>query len=214
MADNPKLMTMLNLYTLMDEEARKDSIDDIIYEWAGVSDIDENAKRGGVSARDMAVYEKLSGKSFLWKGRSPNANSYLTPVINEKFAKFKDYVYANIELQTTYSDKDFINYTMRYSYTSKTLEYDFKNINDHILSLYENKKYKKIVEFSTLLQNATTYKPHYQAALKQNYKTLSNQDIYLLGLCLNTFILGTSNNDTLVGNTEDNIIEGFGGDDI
>ena len=71
-----------------------------------------------------------------------------------------------------------------------------------------------MVEFSTLIQNATLYLPSYQASLKQNYKAISNKDAYLLGLCLNTFILGTDSSDTLIGNSEDNIIEGFGGDDV
>ncbi|MDY6058678.1 MAG: hypothetical protein SPI36_05520, partial [Candidatus Onthovivens sp.] len=81
-----------------------ENINSLIYEWAGATNIDENSTRGGVKARDMAVYEKLSGKPFRWKGRDKNANSYVTPVINEIFNNFKNYVYASIEMQTTYSD--------------------------------------------------------------------------------------------------------------
>jgi len=60
--------------------------------------------RGQVKEKDMIVYEKLSGKPFMWKGRDKNANWYVKPVIEEIFNNFKNYVYANIELQTTYSD--------------------------------------------------------------------------------------------------------------
>ena len=104
MANNPKLATMLNLYLLMDEKTKKENISDIIYEWAGVSSVDESSMRGQVKEKDMIVYEKLSGKPFMWKGRDKNANRYVKPVIEEIFNNFKNYVYASVELQTTYSD--------------------------------------------------------------------------------------------------------------
>ena len=104
MANNPKLATMVNLYLLMDEKAKKENISDIVYEWAGVSSVDDSSMRGQVKEKDMIVYEKLSGKPFMWKGRDKNANRYVKPVIEEIFNNFKNYVYASIELQTTYSD--------------------------------------------------------------------------------------------------------------
>ena len=104
MVNNPKLATMVNLYLLMDEKAKKENISDIVYEWAGVSSVDDSSMRGQVKEKDMIVYEKLSGKPFMWKGRDKNANRYVKPVIEEIFNNFKNYVYASIELQTTYSD--------------------------------------------------------------------------------------------------------------
>jgi Ca2+-binding RTX toxin-like protein len=212
MVNNPKLATMMNLYLLMDEKTKKENISDIIYEWAGVSSVDDSSMRGQVKEKDMIVYEKLSGKPFMWKGRYPDANSYLKPVIEEIVNKFIGYAYANIELNTTYKDLNLDLDTMHFK--DNKLGYDFASLNEEILSLYNDKKYDKITSLVSLVQDATIYKPIYNKQLKQNIKNLSKDDKYLLALCLNTFIKGTNNNDNLIGNDEDNIIEGFKGDDF
>ena len=212
MVNNPKLATMVNLYLLMDEKAKKENISDIIYEWAGVSSVDDSSMRGQVKEKDMIVYEKLSGKPFMWKGRYPDANSYLKPVIEEIVNKFIGYAYANIELNTTYKDLNLDLDTMHFK--DNKLGYDFASLNEEILSLYNDKKYDEITSLVSLAQDATIYKPIYNKQLKQNIKNLSKDDKYLLALCLNTFIKGTNNNDNLIGNDEDNIIEGFEGDDF
>ena len=61
---NEKLATMINLYLMLNPEDRKKHINDIVYEWAGVNDMDEALMRGNVRAKDMSVYEKITGKTL------------------------------------------------------------------------------------------------------------------------------------------------------
>ena len=55
---NEKLATMINLYLMLNPEDRKKHINDIVYEWAGVNDMDPNSRTTSIDSRMVNVYEK------------------------------------------------------------------------------------------------------------------------------------------------------------
>lgn len=209
---NKTLATMINLYLTLSSEDRKKHIDELIYEWVGVEAIDKNLMRGDVKARDMAVYEKLAGKPFLQKGYNSSPWTNASNRVNDKINTFKYYVYATIELQTTYSDLNLDMEKMSLEKGEK-LSYKFDALNSRLIRLYKDGKYNEIVELMNIVLNANAYKPIFQEDLKLNLLNFCGNDDKLLSLCLNTYISGTDSNDFINGNSENNFINGGKGND-
>ena len=211
MVNNPKLATMVNLYLLMDEKSRLENISDIVYEWAGVSSVDDSSMRGQVKEKDMIVYEKLSGKPFMWKGRDKNANWYVKPVIEEIFNNFKNYVYANIELQTTYQEVNLDIDTMKFD--GKEYKYDFSSIDEYLKTLCNENKKQDIIKFINILKASLTYKPVATNHLNKHIFNIFKNDIAFMSEILGNVRTGTDFNDYLYGSNQTDVINGKGGDD-
>ena len=204
---NETLATMINLYLMLSPEDRKKHIDELIYEWAGVEGINEYSMRGNVKARDMAVYEKLAGKPFLQNGYNSNPWTNASNRVNDKINTFKYYVYASIELQTTYSDLNLDMEKMSLGEDGK-LNYRFDALNSKLMQLYKDGKHDEIIKLMGIVRDASAYKPIFQKNLKGNLKSFIGNDDKLLSLCLNTYIGGTDGNDVINGNSENNFIAG------
>ena len=211
MVNNPKLATMVNLYLLMDEKSRLENISDIVYEWAGVSSVDDSSMRGQVKEKDMIVYEKLSGKPFMWKGRDKNANWYVKPVIEEIFNNFKNYVYANIELQTTYQEVNLDIDTMKFD--GKEYKYNFSSIDEYLKTLCNENKKQDIIKFINILKASLTYKPVATNHLNKHIFNIFKNDIAFMSEILGNVRTGTDFNDYLYGSNQTDVINGKGGDD-
>ena len=209
---NEKLATIINLYLMLSPEDRKKHIDELIYKWAGAEGISEDSMRGDVKARDMVVYEKITGKPFKQAGLEPNPGSNASNRVNDKINTFKYYVYASIELQTTYSDLNLDMEKMSLEKGEK-LSYKFDALNSRLMRLYKDGKYNEIVELMNIVRSASPYKPIFQENLKENLKNFIGNDDKLLSLCLSIYINGANSNDVINGNSENNFIEGGRGND-
>ena len=210
---NEKLATIINLYLMLSPEDRKKHIDELIYEWAGVSDMHPNSRTTSIDSRIVNIYEKLTGKPFTWHGSSNDANIAISAnIIKERFNTFKRYVYATIELQTTYSDMD-LNLDLMHLGENGKLSYKFDALNSKLMQLYKDGKYDEIVNLIEIVREASVYKPIYQGNLKENLKAFCGNDDKFLSLCLNTYISGTDSNDIINGNSENNFIVGGKGND-
>ena len=210
---NEKLATIINLYLMLSPEDRKKHIDELIYEWAGVSDMHPNSRTTSIDSRIVNVYEKLTGKPFTWHGSSNDANIRISAnIIKERFDTFKRYVYATIELQTAYTDMD-LNLDLMSLGEDGKLSYKFDALNSKLMQLYKDEKYNEIVNLIEIVREASTYKPIFQKNLKENLSNFCVNDDKLLSLCFNTYISGTDGNDVISGNSEDNFIVGGKGND-
>ena len=209
---NETLATMINLYLMLSPEDRKKHIDELIYKWAEAEGISEDSMRGDVKARDMAVYEKITGKPFnqSWRGANPGPNA--SNRVNDKINTFKRYVYSTIELQTTYSDLNLDMEKMSLGEDGK-LSYKFDTLNSKLMRLYKDGKHDEIIKLMGIIRDASAYKPIFQKNLKENLVKLGSNDDKLLSLCLNTYISGTDSNDFINGNSENNFINGGKGND-
>ena len=210
---NDTLAAMINLYLMLNPEDRKKHINDIVYEWAGVNDIDETLMRDDVKAKDMAIYEKITGKPFLQYGSSANPGPNASNRINEKIVNFKNFVYATIELQTTYADIDLDTETMSLENNVKP-SYKFDALNSKLTQLYKDNRHDEIKNLMDVVREAGAYKPIFQESLKTNLISLCSSDNKFLSLCLNTYIQGTDDDDTINGSSENNFIVGGKGNDI
>ncbi|WP_298029534.1 calcium-binding protein [uncultured Campylobacter sp.] len=210
---NEKLATIINLYLMLSPEDRKKHIDELIYEWAGVSDMHPNSRTTSIDSRIVNVYEKLTGKPFTWHGSSNDSNIAISAnIIKERFDIFKRYVYSTIELQTTYSDMD-LNLDLMHLGENGKLRYKFDGLNSKLMQLYKDEKYNEIVKLIDNVRDTSAYKPIFQENLKENLSNFCVNDDKLLSLCFNAYISGTDSNDVISGNSEDNFIVGGKGKD-
>ena len=211
---NDTLAAMINLYLMLNPEDRKKHINDIVYEWAGVNDIDPNSRTTSIDSRMVNVYEKITGKPFTWHGGSNDANIRISAnIIKERFDIFKHYVYATIELQTTYVDIDLDTETMSLENNGKP-RYKFDALNSRLTQLYKDNRYDEIKNLMDVVREASAYKPMFQENLKSNLLSIFGSDYKLLSLCLNTYIQGTDDDNTINGSSENNLIVGGKGNDI
>jgi|GEM_PF-1320912 len=203
-----------NLYLMLKPEDRKKHIDELIYEWAGVSDMNPNSRTTSIDSRIVNVYEKLTGKPFTWHGSSNDTNIRISAnIIKERFDIFKRYVYAAIELQTTYSDMD-LNLDLMNLGEDGKLSYKFNALNSRLMQLYKDGKHDEIIKLMSIVREASAYKPIFQENLKLNLLNFCGSDNKFLSICFNTYISGTDGNDVISGNSEDNFIVGGKGKDI
>ena len=214
MANNETLATMMNLYLLMDSDTRKENIDTLIYEWAGVSDMDKNARTTSMDSRKLAVYEKLMGKPFTWHGVFDDRQIYRSAtLINDRYNKFSNFVYATIELKTTYSHLNLDFDLLKFDENLGKYSYDFSSLNTVAQSLYDNGQIDELINLRNILKTNLTYKPYAYNILKENYVNSFKDNKKLLSLLQGTYITGTNDNDTINGTNEDNYINGFDGND-
>ncbi|MCZ6167988.1 calcium-binding protein, partial [Campylobacter ureolyticus] len=213
MAKNETLATMVNLYLLMDSKTRKENINTLISEWAGVTNIDENAKRGYANARKVAVYELLTGKPFLQRGYNADPWQNASVMIEDYYNKFSNFVYATIELNTTYSYLNLDFDILKFDENLGKYSYDFNSLNSAIQSLYNDGNLDEISNLATIIRTVLTYKPYAYNLLKENYTLNFANEKELLSLLYGTHITGTANNDTLNGTNEADYLNGLGGND-
>ena len=209
---NETLATMINLYLMLSSEDRKKHIDELIYEWAGVSEVTKDSRGIYIDAKNLVLYEKLTGKPFFqirW-GANPGPNA--SNRVNDKINTFKRYVYASIELQTTYSD---LNLDMEQMSLGENgnLGYKFNALNSKLMQLYKDGKHDEIIKLMSIVRDASAYKPIFQENLRVNLLNFCDNDDKLLSLCLDVYISGTDSDDVINGNYEDNFINGGKGND-
>ena len=213
-SENEKLATMINLYLMLNPEDRKKHINDIVYEWAGVNNMDPNSRTTSIDSRMVNVYEKITGKPFTWRGNFNDANIRISAnIIKERFDIFKHYVYATIKLQTTYTNIDLDTETMSLENNVKP-SYKFDALNSKLTQLYKDNRHDEIKNLMDVVREASAYKPVFQENLKSNLLNFFGSDYKFLSLCLNTYIQGTDNNEVLNGSFENNFIVGGKGNDI
>ena len=209
---NETLATMINLYLMLSPEDRKKHIDELVYEWTEVNGVDPDSRSIYMNAKNLVLYEKLTGKPFNQLGRitmpGPNASNR----VNEKVNTFIYYVYATIELQTTYSDLNLDMETMSLK-KDGGLSYKFDALNSRLTQLYSYKKYDEITKLMGIIQGASAYRPIFRENLRVNLLNFCGNDDKLLSLCLDTYISGTDGNDVINGNSEGNFINGGKGND-
>ena len=209
---NPKLVDKINEYLALNAQDRLNSVDNLIYEWAGVSHMDPNSRTASIDSRIVSVYEKITGKPFTWHGRFDDGNiSISARIIKERFDKFKRATYGAIELQTTYSDID-INLNAMNLEDDGKLSYKFSGLNSRLKQLYKDGLYDEIGKLIRTIGDAAVYKPIFQEALKANLTAFGGNDRRFSSV-LSGLISGTDGDDTVDGNHADNFIYGGKGND-
>ena len=219
---NNSLKDELKKYINANSIERKKLIKSLIYKWTGVENNPTSGRGAMKDARELNVYEILTGEVFIHISQGKNPNSGVAKYLHELYQNFEDYVYAELELQTTYKGVIDTEYMILDEDTG-ALKYDFKNFKEKMLELFNNKKYEEMVILKDLARDASIYKPRLASELNQVLTELSLSNEYMSKMLGNKHIFGdngnntingTSYNDYMNGNEGDDTLYGDGGNDI
>ena len=213
MSENLGLENMIKDYIGLTPEEKVKQLDNVLFKWAGVEGIDKDSRGQFIDARMLGAYEKISGKPFLQWGNNPNPSSPAANIIMGIMNKFKNYVSANIELQTKY--KGLIDTTyMYYNDDTNKYDYDFSKVNTRLKEFYNAKNYKELSLLSGIVRDAAQYKSELLDSFKNNLEKLaSNNDDFAL-FALSDYISGTDKGDVIQGKSNHNLFIGGKGDDV
>ena len=222
MSKDSKLAGMIKEYMSLSSDAKQDKLDEVLFRWAQVEDIDKTSRGENIDARILGAYEKITGKPFLQFGNNPNPWASAAATIKNRVKQFKDYLYSSIELQSKYNGLLDTRYQY-FNYDEKRLGYDFSKINRKLLQLYKDRKYEEVAILSDLVRKAGSYKPNLLDSFNASLTKLANGDKYfttisssvpLYNANSNAPLRGTNGNDLIVGNSGDDTLSGENGDDI
>ncbi|WP_018713971.1 hypothetical protein, partial [Campylobacter ureolyticus] len=219
---NINLKDELKKYINANSIERKKLIKSLIYKWTGVENNPTSGRGAMKDTRELNVYEILTGEVFIHRSQGKNPNSTVANYLHELYQNFEDYVYAELELQTTYKGIIDTKYMILDEDTG-ILKYDFKYFKEKMLELFNNKKYDEMVILKDLVRDASVYKPRFASELNHVLAELSllDEDMskmlgnkHIFGDNENNTINGTSYNDYMNGNEGDDTLYGDGGNDI
>ncbi|WP_297990140.1 calcium-binding protein, partial [uncultured Campylobacter sp.] len=212
MSLNAALKSALQNYISLSPKDRKAAIKSLIYKWAGVEN-NPTSGRGAMSdARELNVYEALSGEEFVhvYQGRHPN--STVSRYLHELYQRFEDYVYAQIELQTTYKNVLDTEYMVLDNETQK-LDYDFSAFKNKMKELYADKKYEEMVNLKKLAKDASAYKPNLALALSKNLTALGVENPAIYEVLADKILKGDDGENSISGTSQNDYIDAGGGND-
>ena len=213
MSENSGLENMIKDYMGLSLEEKAKQLDNVLFKWAGVEGVDKDSRGQFIDARMLGVYEKISGKPFLQWGNNPNPSSPAANIIMGIMSKFKNYVYANIELQTKY--KGLIDTTyMYYNDDTNKYDYDFSKVNAKLKELYNAKNYKELSVLTGTIRDGAQYKSELLYSFKNNLENLVNNNSDFALFAISNYISGTDKDDVIQGKDGHNLFIGGKGNDI
>ena len=224
-----------------DSASRKGMMNELIYRWAGVNDVDP-VSRGATmiygnvigDARRLATLEKFLGEGYLgtwcWGTRDPNPHGRAAPILIKAFDQLVDYMYSQLMMQTIYKPV-LDSLTLDFSATGEitlgvgnvVTYFQTKYMADAQTGLHE------LNEFATALKQTGTFGDSVLAQLKAQGNAQGDlferilakvdvPDITQLTAGYGTAgvdnIFGTAGNDVLVGGKSADGLFGDSGDDI
>ncbi|WP_101774594.1 calcium-binding protein [Pasteurella oralis] len=201
MALKPSLVEKVKSYIQALPEDKESLLDSLIYSWADIQTIP--GLRGFMDGQKLDVIVKLGALDSLTKATYA-AGPEAAKVLEKEYQKFRQYVAAHIEAQTTYKSI-FDSVKLRYDSTYQKAVYDWTQFSLYMTKLKEEGKH---TEFETLNKIATNLGT-YSTDLNYNYidRVTSEEG--------NEGIIGTKGNDTLVGSSiNDEFYAGTGNDTI
>ena len=212
MSLNAALKTALQNYISSSPKNRKAAIKSLIYKWAGVEN-NPTSGRGAMSdARELNVYEALSGEEFVHVSQGRHPNSTVSSYLHELYQRFEDYVYAQIELQTTYKNVLDTEYMVLNNETQK-LDYDFSAFKNKMKELYADKKYEEMVNLKKLAKDASAYKPNLALALSKNLTALGAENPAIYKVLADKILKGDDTENSINGTSQSNYIDAGSGND-
>lgn len=222
MVDDQVLQDLVTQFTNLNTNTeRLVLMDSIIYQWTGAQDVDPNSydEYGSVymDGRRVAALEQLVGTKYLNNinqnhVQGPQAASYL----EAEYAKFSNYVYAQLMSQTAYQEF-FTNISITYNSNTDGLELDLSSFVDSLKASIEIDEGSVIGALSAL-NGLSTYSSEFiaQVNLLKYDETLGIYilDNYYSGTAADDTLLGTSADDYFVGGMGNDTLYGGGGNDV
>ncbi|WP_415896380.1 calcium-binding protein [Neptuniibacter sp. QD57_21] len=220
MARDDVLKSMILDFIELSPAERLSSMNDIIYQWTGVSDVDPNSRdeygRVYMDGRKVAALEKLIGRPYSNNiGQDHVQGPQAAGVLSTEFNRFKQYVYSQIISQVEYSEAfdkiqlNFNNEALSYSPNFSLLREDLVKHHELGDETYVKGVIKTLIgisSYSTTFENSLDI-------IKFDPVLYEYSHELILGTDENDILKGTFGNDSLKGNDGDDVINGGSGND-
>lgn len=224
MAENENLQALVELYVAeTDPEVRHAMIEPLIFEWAGVTDVDPDSRDPSriyghvMDARQLETLEALVGRGYegtwCWGERDPNPHAQAAPKLIAEFEKFAVFFEAQLLAQTEY--KNAFNWVYSdFNSEGKNIFANFEQFESKISSLYSKEAFSNITEIVSVAEGLGTYSSCFRERTEESFYQLIIQSPEIAFLLISDFIKGTSAAETLQGSALGEMLDGKAGDDI
>ena len=219
MTENPELRLLVEQYIAdpLSENAYA-LLEEIVFTWAGVSDIAVDSRGQYIDARHLATIEAASGENYQSKTNGtvdPRINA--AALLDEQYKKFVSYIESRLLSQTLYAE-DFalVKLTINKDLTGFAL--DFEAFEQHLDSL-KSTDFGRFLKVSNMLYNMLEYEPlladvRQRLGISGEFLSGSSEDDFLKSPGAKDYILwGNEGDDNLVGAGGNDVIAGGKGND-
>ncbi len=222
LARDPVLVGLVQAYAAeTDPVARDAMLEGLIFQWAGVADVDPHSRDprrvyGHVmDARQLIVLEQLVGRGYegtwCWGERDPNPHGNAAPLLRAEFAKFEKYVKAQLLAQVDPVNYSFIKGGFASGYSHAIV--DWNQFQQVAWTLQGNGQGDKLKEIVTVLRDLGTYSPSLRSQTARSFAQTQAVHPELSPFFDIPSLIGTEGDDRLVGNGLGEVLIGEKGDD-
>ncbi|NRP15406.1 calcium-binding protein [Marinobacterium sp. xm-a-152] len=218
MAHNTELKSMVDQFIQeSDPAARSALVNEIIYQWTGVADVDPYSRDPSriyghvMDARQLEALEELTAKDYVgtwcWGEHDPNPHGRAAPVLIAQFKAFSDYVEGQLNAQTHYAEAfDLIG--VKFDSSTGQFAPDTENFEAHLQSLIDQNDLSQANLLFKTVQQLSSLSPAYDVVIDdlKEHPTLAPW-------LIDSQITGTDASETLTGSNADDLITGGLGDD-
>ena len=200
-----------------DANERRSLLDNLIYQWAGVSDVDPLSRDATriyghvMDARQLETLEELVGQEYLgtwcWGERDPNPHGRAAPVLIAQYQQFADFVFAQLEAQTSQAEL-FEQIGVRWDAESLSFAPDMAPFIAALETLVTQGDIARVITAHELLEDLGAFSSTYTAAAREVAAAPA-----LMLLLASNLVEGTAGDDLVKGSDEADLINAQAGDD-
>ncbi|MEE3662980.1 calcium-binding protein [Brenneria sp. g21c3] len=219
---DPELKELLNQYTGAADGADRDALlDDLIYRWTGVADVDPHSRDSQayghqIDARQLVALESLTGRPYVssWnKGKdSANPLSVAASILKDEYQKFKRFTAAQIQAQTNYAE-DLDSIRSAFGSDAHSITVDWAALENKLQTLYAEGRVERIPGVLAILTDLGAYSPGYRSRRDAAFQTIIDANASLAPFFESGILFGTTGDDNLSGVNTGSAFIGFDGND-
>ena len=197
---------------------------EIIFQWSGANDINSDSRGPNIDAKYLYVLEKFMGETFVGVDGYNNPNNQASNVLMGAYSKLAQYIYAELESQSTLKPLyDLITTSLKSNNLTLDItavkNYIAENLNNDVIT-GRNLLQDFVNTFKTLgFAELSNYQEFYDyfASLGEDLKILmdiADKVKNELGTTDNDYIEGTAADEAIMASDGDDTIFSRQGDDI
>lgn len=215
LATDPGLVAMLDAYLAEPSEtARNGLLKNLIFRWAGVSNIVPTSRGGNVDARELAVVELLSARPYTnqYTPNDPIPRQEAGNLLTSEFNKFRQYVDAQLRAQADYAGSGIFLGGFASGYTHAMI--DWNAFKAYMIAAQDGGQTTAVIDLVVLSTALSAYSPTLRGQLDAAYVelTIARPAIAPL-LDVLSAVTGTDQADVLYGGGGKDAVNGGKGDD-
>ncbi|MCG8157337.1 hypothetical protein JMY81_21350 [Brenneria goodwinii] len=219
---DPGLKDLLNQYTAAADGADRDALlDNLIYRWTGVADVDPHSRDSwGVNhymdARQLVALESLTGRPFVsaWNSGKESANPPpgAASILKEEYQKFKRFTAAQLQAQTNYVE-ELDSIRSAFGSDAHSITVDWAALESKLQALYAESRVERITGVLAILTDLGAYSPGYRSRRDAAFQAIIDANASLAPFFESSVLFGTTGDDNLSGVNTGSAFIGFDGND-